>query len=1224
LLITKSGSFAQTFRSKSSVKISGDFTLPPSNQGRVIRIGNIESSGPGDLVISIVKTGKVAEPVFLKAEISPDTLEILTQAVKYQKIVKNIHCQSEFRVFEIARNSYLLRLDITWTNNRSLADAAHHKQNDFLAYLTTGSIPSISSAWSPRDFYDNVFIPDKNDSSADSFEVEGLESHLFPYQKRTVQWMLNREGAIAEKTSSRDSESEVSSFGFFKTTSLDGQCIYVNHWLGIVTTNQSIINGPETKVSGGILAEEMGLGKTVEIISLLIKNKRYLADNEDKIQSGLHRSGATLIIAPDSIISQWEAEINMHAPALRSMIYPGISNMIKDDKGRSEKDLIEKLLDRDVVLCTYRTLAREVYFAEKAPDRSLRHKKQYERKRSPLVQIDWWRCVLDECQMVESGVSNAARVANQIPRQNAWAVSGTPLRHDSGDIFGLVLFLRLMPYCWSLKLWKRLLDQYQPIFKSLIHQTTLRHTKDLVKDDIELPPQKRIVSTVSFTQIEEQHYSNMFDIMCNRIGLSREGAPLREDWDPNDSSTIETMRNWLMQLRQTCLHPQVGERNRKALGNTEGVLRTIGEVLAVMMDQNDLEMHHQERAYLLCHLRRGQLLENDGRSTEALTIWKEALPKVQRNVAAARLAVEKEKQTEDNRLTKAENLGLLKTRLRSALEIEHMAQFFIANACFQIKEDEKLTPPDSERFHELEKLEVAQYEIAKKLRQEILTEPRRAAEGLIENIQTRLKEFQGVPEIPEFDRGGIETRAITDRMDEIADQLDKQSEVINSWRKELADLLSKPLVDQEDKEMQGDEYEISLQQQDEVYVRMDVFRAIVADRADALSGQENSLIKGEVASWIQRARAGEGHAPKLLLELVSIRDSAKPPKELGSLRNILAELRTKKTSLKTLEELGNTRARAELGIVNGIIQQLQTQMTAQTKISSELDRELNLYSDTQNSRLDYYKQLQNISDSVARNEKQYTDGNYAFLEAEERKLQQRIDNRKAQARYLTHLKDASSVSAERRCVICQDDNYEIGVLTKCGHLFCKDCINQWLSAHGKCPTCKQTIKGKRDLYQIAYKPQELRMEEEDIEDQMPSSGSPSSQNMSATPGSIYSQISMGHLNEIKSIDLAESFSTKIDFIARHIIWLRKFEPGAKTVLFSQYQSFCPGHLAHAFSRLKIRFAVVGNKGGVERFKHDPTVECLLMHAGSQASGMNLVNATHVLLCEPLVSFIQDL
>ena len=86
----------------------------------------------------------------------------------------------------------------------------------------------------------------------------------------------------------------------------------------------------------------------------------------------------------------------------------------------------------------------------------MRQEKRYARKRSPLTQIDWWRVVLDEAQMVENGVSNAAKVAQLIPRQNAWAVSGTPVKKDAKDLYGLLIFLRYQPYCLSLSLWDRL------------------------------------------------------------------------------------------------------------------------------------------------------------------------------------------------------------------------------------------------------------------------------------------------------------------------------------------------------------------------------------------------------------------------------------------------------------------------------------------------------------------------------------------------------------------------------------------------------------------------------------------------------------------------------------------------------------------------------------------------------------------------------------------------
>ena len=63
-------------------------------------------------------------------------------------------------------------------------------------------------------------------------------------------------------------------------------------------------------------------------------------------------------------------------------------------------------------------------------------------------------------------------------------------------------------------------------------------------------------------------------------------------------------------------------------------------------------------------------------------------------------------------------------RLRSALEVEHMAVFFRANAYFQIKSNEDMTKPDTPEFEALEKLETEEYEEAKKLRREILQEVR--------------------------------------------------------------------------------------------------------------------------------------------------------------------------------------------------------------------------------------------------------------------------------------------------------------------------------------------------------------------------------------------------------------------------------------------------------------------------------------------------------------------
>lgn len=155
-------------------------------------------------------------------------------------------------------------------------------------------------------------------------------------------------------------------------------------------------------------------------------------------------------------------------------------------------------------------------------------------------------------------------------------------------------------------MWERLVTQHRNVFKRIFRTLALRHTKDQIKNDLQLPPQRRVVITVPFTQIEEQHYSTMFGQMAEDCGLSLDGTPLIVDWDPDSPATIEKMRSWLIRLRQTCLHPEVGARNRRALGNGKGPLRTVGEVLEVMIEQNDIAARLEERT--VCPIPSGPLL----------------------------------------------------------------------------------------------------------------------------------------------------------------------------------------------------------------------------------------------------------------------------------------------------------------------------------------------------------------------------------------------------------------------------------------------------------------------------------------------------------------------------------------------------------------------------------------------------------------------------------------
>lgn len=122
---------------------------------------------------------------------------------------------------------------------------------------------------------------------------------------------------------------------------------------------------------------------------------------------------------------------------------------------------------------------------------------------------------------------------------------------------------------------------------------------------------------------------------------------------------------------------------------------------------------------------------------------------------------------------------------------------------------------------------------------------------------------------------------------------------------------------------------------------------------------------------------------------------------------------------------------------------------------------------------------------------------------------------------------------------------------------------------------------------------------------------------------IYSGVRSSILNEIKDIDLSGSFGTKIDTLARHLLWIRENDPGAKSIIFSQYRDFL-NVLERAFLQFKIGFASIDRKDGIQKFKTDANVECFFLHAKAHSSGLNLIQATHVFLCEPLINTAIEL
>ena len=243
-----------------------------------------------------------------------------------------------------------------------------NRKNDFdRCVIQTSS--EIYEDWKPMDFYEHVHLPSADEVPFDSQSTDQLlgilQCQLYPFQKRALHWLLRREGVhiaggdIIRCTSTDDDERSLP-HGFLRTEDADGIDCFISQCLGIVTKHRSLLKDTTLQLRGGILAEEMGLGKTVEMIALISLHKRgpaSIADFSTSNESTV-ASSATLIITPPAILEQWKNEIGAIAPHLKVLIYEGIRT---DAKIHDDEQRVARLAEQGVFFMPVLSVSRIAY-----------------------------------------------------------------------------------------------------------------------------------------------------------------------------------------------------------------------------------------------------------------------------------------------------------------------------------------------------------------------------------------------------------------------------------------------------------------------------------------------------------------------------------------------------------------------------------------------------------------------------------------------------------------------------------------------------------------------------------------------------------------------------------------------------------------------------------------------------------------------------------------------
>ena len=314
-----------------------------------------------------------------------------------------------------------------------------------------------------------------------------ITTPLLNHQKQGLYFMTNKEKARVL------SDTEVDDRSLWRVKlRQNGQKIYVN----VITGNEERSKPPE--VLGGILADMMGLGKTLSILALVVGSledaKEWAKQKPPTPQPGddvalVRNSKTTLLVSPLSTIANWEEQINTH-------IQPGtLSYHIYHGPNRC--DDIEELAKYDMVITTYSIISSDI------------NRRSKKRNGSPLLETNFFRIVLDEAHMIREQATRQSQAVCTLSAQRRWAVTGTPVQNRLDDLGALIKFLRIKPFDerggfnqFILTPFKNADPEILPKLRLLVDSITLRR----LKDRIDLPPRHDQIVRLQFNDEERWLY----------------------------------------------------------------------------------------------------------------------------------------------------------------------------------------------------------------------------------------------------------------------------------------------------------------------------------------------------------------------------------------------------------------------------------------------------------------------------------------------------------------------------------------------------------------------------------------------------------------------------------------------------------------------------------------------------------------------------------------------
>jgi SNF2 family DNA or RNA helicase/uncharacterized Zn finger protein len=288
---------------------------------------------------------------------------------------------------------------------------------------------------------------------------------------------------------------------------------------------------------GSILADDMGLGKTIQVICVMLylKNEKHITDKNP-----------ILVIAPTSLLSNWQKEIQRFAPDLSVAVHHG-----------PQRDLSS--VTSNIFLTSYGLLRQD---------------------KKELAKKEWALLVVDEAQNIKNPNTEQTKALKSIPATHKIAMSGTPVENRLSEYWSIFDFAN-KNYLGSVKKFnehfaapiekehdKNQLEKFKNITRPFILRR-IKSDKTIIKD---LPEKIENDRYCTLTTEQAALYQKIVDTSLKKIdkneGITRKGLVLK----------------LINELKQICNHPSQFSGIQKATIEQSGKMQMLYDIVTTICD----------------------------------------------------------------------------------------------------------------------------------------------------------------------------------------------------------------------------------------------------------------------------------------------------------------------------------------------------------------------------------------------------------------------------------------------------------------------------------------------------------------------------------------------------------------------------------------------------------------------------------------------------------------